>query len=562
MTSVAPLPPGLEPWGEALSVLTPTLVAGLQPLLHGLDDLIHRRDAGSGPSGPLDGYDGLTARGTPERIVMSEWLLADELPLEFLRRAAQNELLYLAPSYQRPQPRGRVVVLVDNGPDQLGAPRLVQLAALIVLHRRSAVAGAGMTIGALDDEPGNWLDGNLGSLLHGWLKRRGRARPGPVSVELRLEQLDPKDEVWVLAGRDLAAGLTGRRRVVRIDEGAYGPSGVSELHVDLDGDSVELALPRTDLSVRALRGSAFLSGEHLSTAGELSGMRNPTFSSQARQLLIRGDGDNEILSVAIASERSSGAARIRRHRFPGPVLAAAHLGRRLAALVLDGDQVRVSVVGKALKQLDGLALPVSDFRATSDELEAAATDALPPLFYVSGELLCSLHGSWRLISPQRTLQVLLETVAPGHNVDTPRIARSLPQGITIDHHLIPGTADVSAVVLGHANWCAVSDDGLHWRPSRLGREFANPITIGSNDEVLALVTDDDEPKLVTVSAGGLVVRLVGADSLRTLTSWSGGPGRPSIHPTLPLVAVQRADDLIEVGDIFSGEVLHVIRSVP
>ena len=46
MTAANSLPAGFEPWGEALNLLTPALANGLLPLLHGLDELIHRRDAG------------------------------------------------------------------------------------------------------------------------------------------------------------------------------------------------------------------------------------------------------------------------------------------------------------------------------------------------------------------------------------------------------------------------------------------------------------------------------------------------------------------------------------
>ena len=37
MTALGSLPAGLEPWGEALSILTPALAKSLLPLLHGLD---------------------------------------------------------------------------------------------------------------------------------------------------------------------------------------------------------------------------------------------------------------------------------------------------------------------------------------------------------------------------------------------------------------------------------------------------------------------------------------------------------------------------------------------
>ena len=560
MTAPNSLAAGFEPWGEALNFLTPALANGLLPLLHGLDDLIHRRDAGSGSTGPLDGYDGLTTRGTPERILISEWLLAEELPMEFVRRAAQNELLYLAPAYQRPQPRGRVVVLIDNGPDQLGAPRLVQLAALIVLHRRSQVRGADVTLGLLGDEPSQWLEGDLGRLLRAWRSGRSRTQPSSSTVTRRQDELDGSEEVWVLAGRSLSGGLTRRRRVLQIRDGTWGHDGVSEMHVELDGDLLELALPNRELSVRALRGSAFRTADTLSTAAQLTGMRDPTFGSASRQLLMRGEGDSEILAVAVSDNHTAKGARVRRHRFPGPVLAAAYLGRRLVALVLEGDELRIRVVGKPLGRLDLLVHSATEVGATLDEITATATSGLAPLYFSSNGIICPIDRTWWRLTQDYCEKLNSPAVAPGKNVDTPRVANRTARGIWVDQTLLSDSTN-AAVVLGHGGWSAVCDDRVYWRPLR--REEAAPaIAVGDGAEIVALVEDGGEPKLVTVSSAGLVLRLVGVTSVRTLTAWSGGPGRPTIHPTLPLVAVQRAPDLVEVGDLLTGEVLQVVRGEP
>jgi hypothetical protein len=560
MTGLGTLPAGLEPWGEALNVLAPALANGLLPLLHGLDDLIHRRDAGSGTSGPLDGYDGLATRGTPERILISEWLLAEELPMEFLRRAAQNELLYLAPAYQRPQPRGRVVVLVDNGPDQLGAPRLVQLAALIVLHRRSRTRGADLTLGLLGDEPSEWIDGGLAPLLRAWRVGRSRARPSAATVARRQDELEADDEMWVMAGPQLSAVLTPVRRILHIREGTWSAHGVNEMHVELDGDVLELALPRSELSVRALRGSAFRTADTLSTAADLHGMRDPTFGSAARQLLMRGDTDSEILAVSVSESHVAKGARVRRHRFPGPVLAASYLGRRLVALVREGDELRIRVVGKPLGRLDRMVHSVHEVGADLDATTTTAAGGLSPLYFSSNGIICSIQGTlWRL-TQDYCEKLNSPAVAPGKNLDAPRVANRTARGIWVDQTLLSGSTDAE-VVLGHGGWCAVSDDRVHWRPIRR-KESAAGITVGGGDEIVALVEDDGEPKLVTVSPGGLVLRLVGASSLRTLTAWSGSPGRPAIHPTLPLIAVQRAPDLVEIGHLLTGEVLQVVRGDP
>ena len=84
------LPPALAPWapfladfpldvGAALGLLAQRIAALLGP---GGED-------GNANEGEVDGYDGLTRRGLPERMLLSDWLLADEAPDEWARRAAQ-----------------------------------------------------------------------------------------------------------------------------------------------------------------------------------------------------------------------------------------------------------------------------------------------------------------------------------------------------------------------------------------------------------------------------------------------------------------------------------------
>jgi hypothetical protein len=349
MTARAELAPALAPWASGLSALTPELAVMLGPLVRRLDDMISAHDPGTGEAGPLDGYEGLAWRGPPERLLASEWLLADELPLEFLRRAASGELLYLAPAHRRDRGRGRVVVLVDAGPAQLGAARLVQLAALVVLHRRAAARQSELAVGVLGDEAGRWRTGELADLLRGWLTARRDREPEPEEVGRWTEPLDDPDEAWLLTGPRLASLLPRRRRVLISQECAWGAEGVTAVRVVLAATRVELPLPQRNLAVRALRGAGFLrAGPAVAGVRRTAGLRHPTFPSAERRLLARGDGDDQIVSVAVPAAAGAPAGRPRWHRFPGPVLAASSLGRRLVALVARDHQVCVHVVGKRL----------------------------------------------------------------------------------------------------------------------------------------------------------------------------------------------------------------------
>lgn len=136
------IPRPLAPWAESLALFP-------QELAHALGPMIQRLDAAIGPlrircqtgEGDPDGYEGLSRRGTFERLLISEWLIAEELPDEFARRSAMGELAFLQPARREPA-RGRIsFALFDAGPEQIGSPRLAHLAALIVLARRAEAAG-------------------------------------------------------------------------------------------------------------------------------------------------------------------------------------------------------------------------------------------------------------------------------------------------------------------------------------------------------------------------------------------------------------------------------------
>jgi hypothetical protein len=137
MTMTA-LPAALSPWSKQLSIFPPELSLAIGPLVQRIAaaiDPLHVEDL-PGADDP-DGFDGLTNRGSYDRLIVSDWLLADELPEEFERRAAMREHLFLKTARRERAHGLGSIVLFDCGPDQLGSPRLAHLALLIVLLRRA-----------------------------------------------------------------------------------------------------------------------------------------------------------------------------------------------------------------------------------------------------------------------------------------------------------------------------------------------------------------------------------------------------------------------------------------
>jgi hypothetical protein len=146
------LPRALAHWAPHLGIFPRDLAVSLGPVLHRLSFAVgplqvkrHQAD------GEPDGYDGLTRRGSYERLLTSEWLLAEEAPEEFVRRAAVGEHLFLHQARPVPAASRVSAAVFDAGPDQLGSPRIAQLAALIVLSRRAEAAGVRFAWGILQE---------------------------------------------------------------------------------------------------------------------------------------------------------------------------------------------------------------------------------------------------------------------------------------------------------------------------------------------------------------------------------------------------------------------------
>ncbi len=84
---------------------------------------------------PVGGYADVTTRGLPERLLPSQFALDD---LDFVRRFAENELLY----FRREEPtrhlREELVVLLDQGVRTWGVVRLVLSAAMLAFGKLAA----------------------------------------------------------------------------------------------------------------------------------------------------------------------------------------------------------------------------------------------------------------------------------------------------------------------------------------------------------------------------------------------------------------------------------------
>ncbi len=202
------LPPALLPWARQLQLLARPLADALAPLLQQLDRLVGPATINEATGEP-DGLSGLARSGIPERLLPGEWLLAEEYPEEFERRAVMGEQLYYE---QRQIARGSaraIYLLLDAGPQQIGAPRLLHLLLLLLLARRAEAVGATLHWGLLQRPEQGWQqEVNVATLTANFLRAAGLM---PVTADqlglwrAALAERQAAEECWLAASRYDAA---------------------------------------------------------------------------------------------------------------------------------------------------------------------------------------------------------------------------------------------------------------------------------------------------------------------------------------------------------------------
>lgn len=342
-------PRALSHWAEPLSALPEHVASAVAGWLGPIETAFGVPDSGQyDAEGDPDGYDGLCRRGPFHRLLASEWLLAGEIPDEFLRRAAMMEQPFFQLARRSTRARGRCLVLLESGPRQLGAPRLVQFAVLVVLARRAALSNAELAWApmAASAEATVYADLSADAIQH-FVQSRCARNPSASDVEASLAQLKvtAEDELWFV-GSEALLDMPGRR--VTIAEGT-GPGG-DPIQMSIRDprkqsvSRVELTLPQPAVAVRVLRDpteQAAASGTSAPLADDPSGIA----LCSGRLTLRMADGGVRIYPVPNSPNAAPGRFR-KLMVAPGDrVLAATRVQSRLLALVLRGEELRAIGVG-------------------------------------------------------------------------------------------------------------------------------------------------------------------------------------------------------------------------
>jgi len=261
MSVVPDLPRPLQPWQQWLGWFDAALVPQLGEMVRRLSDLLGAAPAsGRGGQPEPDGLGDLRSRGPYERLLTSEWLLAEELPEEFLRRAAASEHLFLAPRLRAAQVERSVIAIFDCGPRALGAARVGHIAAWILLARLAAEKGGTLRWGVLQ-APGVLQPGDAPAQL-GALMCARRLEPGTPDDTAqwraalgRLSECGEREVWWIgAAGSGLPDGSAPNERVLMLQTLLAGDALEARLGLAGAQRRASLPLPESSDATALLRG--------------------------------------------------------------------------------------------------------------------------------------------------------------------------------------------------------------------------------------------------------------------------------------------------------------------
>jgi len=330
------LPEALAPWQAWLAWFDADLASALGEFLRRLDPLL-------GPPAFLargqldpDGVEDLRRRGRYERLLLSEWAVADAAPDEFLRRAASGEHLFLAPRLVSRQADATLLALFDTGPAQWGAPRLAHIALWILLARRAQIARARFVWGALN-APGE-LHGtdSAQDLLRMLRARSSDVDAGQVAAWQPHLAAQAHGERWMIGAEPNAASACTHfaRAALGFDDALHLRIGTRHRT-----HTARLALPPGHYATRLLRGrftGLVESGTHQRVRGRLSLRRALVMSDSGEHVAVPLSGESRVVSLRIPPERTSRVASARYWQWPEGVdmIAGAMSGKAFGGVLL------------------------------------------------------------------------------------------------------------------------------------------------------------------------------------------------------------------------------------
>lgn len=585
------LPPLLQPWAGWLALFPDDLAATLGQLLLRLQPLVGplRRHAARTAIDPA-GVGDIVRRGSFERLLISEWAVADSVPEEFLRRAANGELLFTGPEPANSETSLASVALFDAGPAQLGEPRLAHIAIFILLARRAELAGAEFRWGILQ-EPGELHPAQgadsvrllLGARTHAVLDDAGLAQWNAALAETAAE-------CWLVGDPATPCPALAHSRVL-VRRSWLEDQLEVELVQGRRGASVALPLPAPQDGVRLLRRPfdrpAAPNGSLLASKGH--SLKRPPLFGTTHEWLALGMMDGSVTVYRVPDMPQAGTGRPRNQgktAHANAIVGAGLIRRSYATVALEKGALRFRgfpgpIFGSLELPLPGPELfkPVPAALRLAPVFHWLGREQGVPVEEVlmldkAGNLACwtgrgaprrgGLQTDFRLVSRKVISAIqhgdrVLFAVADKGRTDV----YSVSKGVPVREHLYPimeegeqllfgelkawrGGRGTYALCLGGSDWLAGDAAG------------ADRITVGHRDIVLGCARGKDlkRPGVLVLDAERRKIALVASGARTTLLSSDETIAQASFDPAHGRLAwLGQASGALAVRDLHAAEPL-------
>lgn len=415
------LPPSLAKWAGYLNIFPDEVSLALLPIMQRVSMLLgasHPRP--NEKEGEPDGFDGLNRRGTYERLLLSEWMLADELEDEFMRRAVMGEHLFLNRAHSSPVGTRASLALFDAGPSQLGSPRIAHIAALIVLANRAGSAASSFYWGVLQQpEKPAYREVNAGTIKT-FLEARSQYEVSDKDVagwEQQLAKWSGFDDVWLIGGKRLSRIQTEKRSSRLYVEDILEP-GIRQLALSgnsASGSSLEvvLELPDNKISTRILRDpfAAAVPQIEKTTSGNYTGA-GLLFDMSGMKLFTRtAKWSVSAFNVPNSPRAGTGPPKSYHTRAWRSVGAVGRVGRAIALISADGRFVHLEYCRQGRTKL-----PPGNYTSQNSDVFFAPTaddGPLMPCFSLPWGEIAALDGAGSLFrfSQEATESFLVRPLA-------------------------------------------------------------------------------------------------------------------------------------------------------
>ena len=380
------LPRPLAPWASQLAVFPEDIALVLGPMVARLSAIIGGAPFDEAPEGLPDGFAGIGMQGSYDRLLAAEWMLLEELPDEFLRRAVSGEHLFLQRANQADSAAKQTIALFDAGANQLGAPRLAQLAILIALAKRADDSGTTFKWGILKDDSVTLLTGVTQDLVRKLLRARcaRSVRSADVRSWMEAPGVLSSSEIWFVGAETMMkealdhsasaiviSDVLQPRNAQRIHVRAFsaGTSGVREAVLDAPGGSS---------GVRILRDPFGSDVGGWITSACVDVRSNIVFSADGRRLFVAGE-QGTLIAIPVPNSPRANNVRLQSYSPPGsnPIIAAGQTASKRRTIVVTREKGTLAV--HTLSKRGGVANNTETFSAPDDWPQIPNYGALRPL---------------------------------------------------------------------------------------------------------------------------------------------------------------------------------------